>query len=140
MNWEFQTIAQQQILEGYKLLANYFLSMIKVLCGGRFNFLHPGHRYFLKKARDLGDYLVVVIAHDVHNLKRNERKQMEERKKQIENLGIADNVLIGDQKDFFNVVLEEKPKIIALGWDQKLPFPESKLDELKIKIVKIDKI
>jgi len=113
--------------------------MIKVLCGGRFNFLHSGHEYFLKKAKEQGDYLIVVIAHDAHNLKKEERKQMEQRKKQIENLGIADNVLIGDPEDFFKVVVKEKPQVVALGWDQKLPFAEDKLKGLGIKTVRIEK-
>ena len=113
------------------------MSMIKVLCGGRFNFLHKGHEYFLRKAKEYG-FLVVVIAHDVHNFKKQEKKQMEERKRQIERLGIADKVLIGDSKDFFKVVLKEKPQIIALGWDQTLPFPESMLKG-KVKVVKIGK-
>ncbi len=106
--------------------------MIKVLCGGRFNFLHKGHEYFLKKSKEHGDYLIVVIAHDSHNLKKEERKQMEQRKRQIEDLGIADMVLIGDPEDFFKVVVKEKPQVIALGWDQKLPFPESKLKGIKV--------
>ncbi|MBI4163264.1 MAG: adenylyltransferase/cytidyltransferase family protein [Candidatus Aenigmarchaeota archaeon] len=113
--------------------------MIKVLCGGRFNFLHSGHEYFLKKAKDHGDYLVVVIAHDAHNLKREEKKEMEQRKKQIESLGIADTVLIGDPEDFFKVVVKEKPQVIALGWDQRLPFAEDKTKQFGIKIVRIEK-
>ncbi len=114
--------------------------MIKVLCGGRFNFLHSGHEYFLKGAKKHGDYLIVVIAHDAHNLKKEERKQMEERKKQIEDLGIADKVLIGDPEDFFKVVVKEKPQVIVLGWDQKLPFSETRLEGLGIKVVNIERL
>src|SRR3989338_3515089 len=114
--------------------------MIKVLCGGRFNFPHKGHEYFLKEAKSHGDYLIVVIAHDDHNLKRENRKQMEERKNQVESFGIADEVVIGGQKDFFTVVEKYKPQIIALGWDQKLPFLEDKLSKIGIKVVKIGKL
>jgi len=114
--------------------------MIKVLCGGRFNFLHKGHEYFLKKAKSHGDYLIVVITHDNHNLKRETRKAMEERKNGVEALGIANEVVIGDREDFFKVVERYKPHIIALGWDQTLPFPENKLSFLGIKTVKIEKM
>ncbi len=114
--------------------------MIKVLCGGRFNFLHEGHEYFLRKSKECGDYLIVVIAHDAHNLKRETRKEMEQRKQQIERLGTADKVLIGDSEDFFKVVLKEKPQVIALGWDQSLPFAEDKLKQLGIKVVRIEKV
>jgi len=114
--------------------------MIKVLCGGRFNFLHEGHEYFLKEAKRHGDYLIVVIAHDAHNIKKTEKKEMDERKRQIEKMGIADKVVIGDPKDFFKVVEKHKPHVIALGWDQKLPFPEDKMTNLGIKVVRISKL
>ena len=36
-----------------------------VLVFGTFDGLHEGHQFFLKKARALGDRLVVVVARDV---------------------------------------------------------------------------
>ena len=114
--------------------------MIKVLCGGRFNFPHKGHEYFLREAKKHGDYLIVVIAHDVHNIKKSEIVDMEKRKQNLEKLKIADEVVIGDSQDFFKVVEKYQPQIIALGWDQKLPFPESKLEGFDIRVVKTDKL
>lgn len=111
---------------------------MRVLCGGRFNFLHKGHEFFLKKAKSYGDYLVVIVANDSHNKKREHRESQETRKDNIEKLGIADEVVIGDEKNFFNVVEKFKPDIIALGYDQSLPFPEEKLKG--IRVVKIDKL
>ena len=113
--------------------------MIKVLCGGRFNFPHLGHEYFLKKAKSYGDYLIVVIANDSHNTKYAERTDAAKRKEYIENLGMADEVVVGDKEDFFKVVEKYKPQIIALGWDQKLPFEQNKLEDLGIRIVIIGK-
>jgi len=112
--------------------------MIKVLCGGRFNFLHEGHKYFLKKARSSGDYLIVVIANDTHNKKREEKESQEKRKKAVEKLGVADKVVIGHEEDFFKVVEKYKPDIVVLGYDQNLPFPENKLSG--IKVIKVDKL
>ncbi len=114
--------------------------MIKVLCGGRFNFPHEGHVHFLKKAKAYGDYLIVVIAHDTHNIKKSEIVEMDKRKQNIQKLGLANEVVIGDSKDFFKVVEKHRPQIIALGWDQKLPFEEKRLEKLGIKIVKIDRV
>ena len=114
--------------------------MIKILCGGRFNFPHPGHKYFLKQAKAHGDYLIVVIAHDSHNIKKSEIIEMERRKVGVEKLGIADEVVIGDSRDFFKVVEKFRPQIVALGWDQKLPFDEVKLEDLGIKIVRINNL
>lgn len=96
--------------------------MKRVLVGGSFNLLHQGHIYFLNRARALGDYLVVVIATDKTVLKKGKPLlfSAEKRKRLVEKLGIADRVRIGSDSDFFRVVQEEKPDIIALGYDQKL--------------------
>lgn len=114
--------------------------MIKVLCGGRFNFPHKGHEYFLREAKSYGDYLIVVIAHDSHNLKNQGKVEMNRRKESIEKLNIADEVVIGDSEDFFKVVEKYKPNVIALGWDQKLPFDEKKMENLGIKVVRIGRL
>jgi FAD synthetase len=94
---------------------------IKVLAGGVFNIVHPGHILFLKKAKALGDYLVVVIANDktANRTKAYHVTNQEERKRNIERLGVADKVVIGDERDFMKVVRDEKPQIIALGYDQR---------------------
>jgi FAD synthetase len=100
----------------------------KVLAGGVFSIVHSGHVFFLKKAKELGDYLVVVIAHDktAAKTKKYSVAGQEERRQNIERLGIADKVVIGDERDFMKVVRDEKPDVIALGHDQKM-----KEDELK---------
>jgi FAD synthetase len=93
----------------------------KVLAGGVFNVVHPGHGFFLKKAKALGDVLVVVIANDktAERTKKYKITGQETRKRNVEALGIADKVVIGDERDFLKVVREEKPDAIALGYDQK---------------------
>jgi FAD synthetase len=102
--------------------------MKKVLAGGAFNLIHPGHILFLRKARELGDFLVVVVASDKTVLRNKGYLLMpaEARKKVLEGLRMVDNVVIGDEKDFFKAVEREKPDIIALGYDQAL---EKKLRE-----------
>lgn len=111
-----------------------------VLTGGKFNCIHAGHVWMLREARKLGSCLVVVIAHDSHNT-RTYAKPAEERKRDIEALEIADEVVIGKEKDFFLVVENCRPDIIVLGYDQELPFEKNKLDRLdkKIKIIKLPK-
>ncbi len=93
--------------------------MPKVLAGGCFNRLHPGHIYFLRQAKKYGK-LTVVVAHDAHNRKLH-CIPAAKRKKALEALGIADKVVIGSDKNFSRVVEKEKPDIIVLGYDQKNP-------------------
>ncbi len=96
--------------------------MKKVLVGGVFSVLHPGHVFFLKKAKSLGDFLIVVVSSDRTALKKNGvlLRTARERRLGVEKTGIADRVIIGDDEDRFKVVEKENPDIIALGYDQKI--------------------
>ncbi len=114
-------------------------SLMRVLTGGKFNKLHKGHMWLLKKAKKLG-YLVVVIAHDRRN-KRVYAVTTKQRKKALEHLGIADKVIIGSPRSFVDVVKKHKPDIIILGYDQKLPDKKTEeyVKKQKIKIVRFSK-
>lgn len=110
----------------------------KVICGGAFNIIHDGHKFFLQEAKKLGDELIVMISHDRLNKKKIGKIAVlaTERKKNVEALGIADRVIIGDSKDRMKIVRKEKPDIIAVGYDQAMP----ELLTIKgIKIVRIKK-
>lgn len=112
--------------------------MKKVLAGGVFNTIHPGHVQFLKKAKALGDFLTVVVANDKTVLKKKKLlRPQDERKKTVESLGIADRVVIGDEEDFLLVVKRERSQIVALGYDQD--FDERKLKALGCRVVRIPK-
>jgi len=110
-----------------------------ILTGGKFNRIHPGHSWLLKKANKLG-YLVVVLAHDSHN-RRSYAVSAGKRKKSLESLGIADKIVVGDEKSFVKVLEKYKPNVIVLGYDQKLPDKETQewIKKNKIKIVKSSK-
>ena len=122
-----------------------FMKKIKVMCGGCFNRIHKGHVYFLKKAKSLGDELIISLAHDNINKRKYGKAALSGRirKRNLEKLKIADKILLGDPKDRMKVVLKERPDIIALGHDQKMPELrnlrniERKIRK-KIKIVRID--
>lgn len=98
----------------------------KVLAGGVFNIIHKGHELFLRRAREKGDFLVVVIASDETAGKSKEYplKSQEERKKNVESLGIADKVIIGDPDNFMVPVRNERPDLIVLGYDQEMTESE----------------
>jgi FAD synthetase len=95
--------------------------MKRVLVGGVFSIIHPGHVFFLKKARSMGEHLTVILTHD-----RNVRKKRgtlivpaTERKKVLESIRYVDTVLIGDETDFFRPIKKAKPDVIVIGYNQQ---------------------
>lgn len=96
--------------------------MQKVLAFGTFDILHPGHEHMLKEARGYGDHLTVIVARDATVEKVKQKKPVFDeniRLKNLENLHIADKVRLGNLGDKHQVIREEEPDIIALGYDQK---------------------
>ena len=95
--------------------------MTTIMCFGSFDILHPGHLFFLKGAKALGDKLIVVIARDstiqeVKGIvpKYDERQRVEH----VRDLKIADRVMLGYETDKYEVIEEINPDVIALGYDQ----------------------
>jgi len=113
--------------------------MRKVLVGGTFNLVHPGHIFFLEKAKEKGDYLVVVVANDKTVLRRKGFLLMkaEARRKMLESLSVVDKAVVGDGKDFLKVVRKERPDVIVLGYDQELGELQPQIEKLGIKIARI---
>jgi len=109
----------------------------KVIAFGTFDKVHPGHISYLEQAKALGD-LIVVIARDktAEQVKGKKPIQSEkERKKEIEKLNLAKQVLLGMLNDKYKVIEEVKPDIVALGYDQK-SFTEHLQEELKKRNIK----
>ena len=78
--------------------------MKRVITYGTFDLIHYGHINLLKRAKELGDYLVVCLSTDEFNLKEKNKKSYfsyEERKQLLEAIRYVD------------LVVPEK------GWDQK---------------------
>ena len=70
--------------------------MRKVITYGTFDLLHYGHINLLKRAKDLGDYLVVALSTDEFNLNSKNKKcyfSYEERKKMLESIRFVDLVI-----------------------------------------------
>lgn len=94
---------------------------IRVMTTGVFDLLHPGHLHMLEEAKKLGDELVVVIARDESATKEKHKPitPEEHRRKMVEALKPVDRAVLGHRGDYYRIVTELKPDIIALGFDQK---------------------
>ena len=116
----------------------------KVMAGGVFNIIHPGHVYFLKMAKKLGDELVVVVASDSTVLKNGKRLLFPAgaRAEIVSSLKAVDRAIIGDEKDHMKIVKSERPDIIALGYDQDENWIEKSLrkENIRCRIVKVGKL
>ena len=107
---------------------------------GCFDIIHPGHLYFLKKAKSLGDKLIVVVARDstIRKVKKKEPMYNEkERLEHLRELKCVNKAILGDKEDKYKVIEEFKPDIICLGYDQKI-FVNKLKDELKKRNIKAD--
>ena len=119
--------------------------MIKVMATGTFDLLHIGHIYFLKEAKKLGDKLIVIVARDstVRKLKHEPVTPEEMRLQLIKELRIVDEAYLGKKDDMYDIVIDIKPDIIALGYDQihneKKINSELTKRNIKSKIVRLSK-
>jgi FAD synthetase len=90
----------------------------------------------LQTARALGDELVVVLSNDVRNKKPN-AVPSSKRVQWLKELGIADRIMVGRPDSFAATLREVKPRILVLGFDQKLPDAQTEqaVRELGVEVV-----
>lgn len=110
----------------------------KVMVFGAFDILHQGHEYFLKKSKEKGEYLIVIVGRDltIKKVKGNlPYKKEKDRLKNILNLKFVDKAELGNKDDIFKPIKKHNPNIICLGYDQKhfIDIMKEKINELKIK-------
>ncbi len=99
--------------------------MKKVITYGTFDLLHIGHINILRRARELGDYLIVALSSDEFNaIKHKEAYHpYEDRKKILEAIRYVDQVIpeyTWDQK--IQDVVNNKVDIFVMGDDWKGQF------------------
>ncbi len=92
----------------------------------------------LMEAKNLGDELVVILSSDSHN-KKPYAVPAQMRLKWLKDLKIANSVRVGEENSFAESLRKEKPDILALGYDQKLPDEETErlVQSLGIEIVRL---
>lgn len=104
--------------------------MKKVITYGTYDLLHQGHINLLKRAKELGDYLIVGVTNDSFDRERgklNVRNNVLERVEAVKATGYADQIVI---EDYVGQKIDDVQKydvdIFAIGSDW-----EGKFDYLK---------
>lgn len=97
--------------------------MRKVMAFGAFDILHPGHLYYFRESKKLGEELIVVVATDSNigkvkgSAPLNDQGQRLEVVKAVKSV---DDAILGSEENMFDIISELKPKVIALGYDQEV--------------------
>lgn len=99
--------------------------MKKVITYGTYDLLHVGHINLLRRAKELGDYLIVVVSSDEFNAIKNKKAyySFEDRKKILEAIKYVDEVLpeyTWEQK--IDDVVNNQVDIFVMGDDWKGKF------------------
>lgn len=104
--------------------------MKRVITYGTFDLLHYGHINLLKRAKQLGDYLVVVLSTDEFNFNQKGKKcyfSYEERKKLLESVRYVDLVIAEEnweQKMSDIVKYDIDTFVMGDDWKGKFDFLE----------------
>ncbi len=99
--------------------------MKKILTYGTFDLLHDGHINLLRRARALGDYLIVGLSTDEFNQKKHKQASLSypQRKKVLEAIKYVDLVI--PEKTWAQKILDVKKhdvNIFVMGDDWKNEF------------------
>jgi len=97
--------------------------MMRIMVFGTFDVIHKGHENFFEQARALAKdpCLIVSVARDcvASRIKGfSPRHHESERLAAVAAHSLVDRAVLGDEVGYMHHILEEKPDIIALGYDQ----------------------
>lgn len=94
--------------------------MTRVMATGVFDILHMGHIHYLNESKKLGDELLVVVARDSTAQKNGKTPLFDEKSRLaiVTELKSVDRAILGYEGDIYKTVIENKPDIITLGYDQ----------------------
>lgn len=94
---------------------------------GTFDMIHEGHEDFFRQARALtsNSHLIVSVARDevatrIKGIK--PRNSEEARRSAVAEHELVDEAVLGDEEGYIAHIRENKPDIIALGYDQEGEF------------------
>lgn len=116
-----------------------------VLVGGCFDIFHYGHLSFLRKAKQVGDFLLIALESDDFILARKKRKSIHNQKQRAEilaNLVFVDGVILlpyfNSDKQYFQLTKTINPAIIAVSEnDPAIKKKQTQANKIKSKIIKV---
>lgn len=95
--------------------------MTKVITYGTFDLLHFGHINLLKRAKALGDYLIVGVtseSYDRYRGKLNVRQSLSERMKSVMDTGLADEIVVEEYEgQKIDDIVRLQVDVFAIGSD-----------------------
>lgn len=97
--------------------------MKTVMLFGTFDIVHMGHIHMFEQAREYGDRLIAIVARDknVEKIKGiGALHKDKERKEFLTHIDLIDEVILGNPDDPYQVIVDHRPDVIALGYDQKV--------------------
>ncbi len=108
----------------------------KIMVFGTFDMIHPGHEDLFRQARALSSdpFLIVSVGRDsnVERIKGNRPRNSEhERLAMLAAHSLVDEAIFGDEIGYMEHILQIRPDIIALGYDQEGEYVEKLLDALR---------
>ena len=101
--------------------------MKTVMIFGTFDIIHGGHIHMFKEAQEYGDKVIAVVARDINVERIKEFGALhdeEERLDFLNHIDLINEVILGDKTDVYKAIKNNKPDIIALGYDQKVYVDE----------------
>lgn len=101
--------------------------MKRVLTYGTFDLFHVGHLNILKRAKELGDYLVVAVSSDKFNDKKGKKAyhSVEDRRAILECIEFVDKVILEESWDQkITDVIDNKIDVFVMGddWEGKFDY------------------
>lgn len=112
--------------------------MKRVITYGTYNLLHYGHIELLRRAREMGDYLVVALSSDEFNRIKNKKSyyNFEQRKMMLESIRYVDLVIPENdwgQKETDVEKYEIDTFVMGHDWEGEFDFLKDKCEVIYLK-------